>query len=159
MAKAKHAGKNYAQLVKTVSDGKIWGKTDRTYTRVDVPTRPVDPHGLVKAAYEGRSRSYPRAKPWDDGYGPPAHSTWENAPGMANNDHNGRQQRFYANDTGGGDFRRGQAKGGNAGAPSYFDHVGNPGMAKGGGKCKATGADCNSSPFSGAYRKGRGEGF
>jgi hypothetical protein len=39
-----------------------------------------------------------------------------------------------------------------------FDHVGNPKGPKG-PRNKATGQDISESPFSGAYRKGAGEGF
>lgn len=59
-----------------------------------------------------------------------------------------------------GDTMRG-LRGGDqqGGGYSCFDHVGNPGMAKGGGKLKASGKDEHKSPFSAAYRKGSGEGF
>jgi hypothetical protein len=35
----------------------------------------------------------------------------------------------------------------------HFDHVGNPGSAKGGARLKATGQDISDSPFSAAYIK------
>jgi hypothetical protein len=113
---------------------------------------PADATEAIKGLYEDRRTHVLGVKPWERSHGAAEVCDWKHQPGRDIHDPELGWAKTYITDVPQGSYLRGQSK------RQGEDHLGytvtgNPGHARGGGRCTASGqnTEFGQSPFSAAF--------